>query len=207
MPAPAAPGPIPPLTPSRRARRSRWAVAPAVLVVVLAGACSSDPEGPSPEDAARVVASGFSLGPEVRTCLEDRFDDDRDATVALGIGGRASAAQRDDLGAVLTSCISPEVLSGAVAASIAAGVPGTSEDQTTCLREAVLDLDEDRRDLLMVGLALSGDGVPDQLDVELGEVTGELFEVCDVSLAPSAPGPDAPPGAAGESDAPAVSDP
>lgn len=160
------------------------------VVSLLVGACSSEPGGPPPQEAAEVVTSGFGFGGDVRQCLLRAFEDDPSATAALAIGGSASTGQRQALLAVLEACIAPEDLAEVVASSAAAGIPGTDEAEQACLRGAVLGLDDERRGLLLVGLVLSGDGTPDQLDVDLGGVTDGLFTECGVAFEPEPTPPD-----------------
>ena len=157
-------------------------LAVAALAAAALGACSSQAEGPPPEEAADVVAGGFGLGTDVRQCLLERFEDDPSATIALAVGGSASLDDRRALQAALEACIEPQTLAEVIAAGAGAGVPGTGDDRQACLEREVLALDDDRRALLLVGLALSGDGTPDQLDIDLGAVTSELFETCDVAF-------------------------
>ncbi|MCD9623130.1 hypothetical protein [Rhabdothermincola salaria] len=178
--APSGPTPPPPGTAGRRLR-GRVLVG-ALVVLGALGACSSEPEGPPPAEAADVVAGGFGLGTDVRQCLLGRFEDDPSSSVALSIGGAASLDDRRALQDVLEGCITPEALAEVIAAGAGAGVPGTDGERQACLEREVLALDQERRSLLLVGLALSGDGTPDQLDVDLGAVTSELFAACDVAF-------------------------
>ena len=174
-------------------RARAWVLVGLVVVAAVLGACSSDPEGPPPEEAADVVAGGFGLGTDVRQCLAERFGDEASASAALAIGGSASLDERRALQDVLEVCVTPEILADVIAVGAGAGVPGTDDERQACLRQEVLALDDEKRSLLLVGLALSGDATPDQLDIDLGVVTGELFAACDVTFS-EAPGSETPDG-------------
>ncbi len=83
---------------------------------------------------------------------------------------------------MLEACISPAELGGLVALAISGGVT-TAEGASACVREAVEELPDDQQAVLLVGLALSGDGDPTQpLDDDLRSVTTELFDRCAITV-------------------------
>lgn len=149
------------------------------LSIAVAG-CASTPAGPPPADAARVVASGFGLGTDTEACLEPAFAADDGSTAALALGGEATTAQRQRFLTSLEVCITPSDVADIVATGVAGGVSGTDADDEACLRAEVLALPADRRGVLLVGLALSGDGTVTRLDQDLSEITTTLFEACGV---------------------------
>ena len=116
----------------------------------------------------------------------EAFGDAPKAVDALSTGGDASTEQRDALLGVLETCISPTVLAGLVATAVTGGVE-TTDGAATCLRGAVEELPSERRAVLLVGLALSGDGEVTQLDIDLGSVTSELFDRCEIAPEPAEP--------------------
>ena len=171
---------------SRRAApaRARRAVVVLGLLAGLVAGCSStpDPEAATPDEAAQVVTSGFELDDAAHDCLRDAFETTDGAAAALTLGGSAPERQRTALTGVLDRCVTAEAFADITARSVAEGVAGTTRDQQACVHQAVLDLPAERRTTLMVGLALSGDAQPDDLDVEVGEITQDLFDACDVTL-------------------------
>jgi hypothetical protein len=172
-----------PALPQSRRHPCRRSVAGLVAAVALLAACSSSsPDGPSPEEAARTLTAGFALDQGTEQCFRERFEQDEGATTALAVGGGASSGERGALQAVLVACITPEQFGDVVAESVGSAIAGTGTEQQQCLRTATVALPPERRSLLMVGLALSGDGTPDELDADLGEVTSELFGTCSVRL-------------------------
>ena len=153
-----------------------------VFAAATLGCSSSDRtvSAESAESAARTVSAGFGANDEVEACLVEAFGDAPQALDALSTGGDAPTEQRRALRGVLEICISPAELGGLVAAAVSGGVT-TAEGAAACLRSAVEELPDERRAILLVGLALSGDGdVTQQLDVDLGSVTTELFDRCGI---------------------------
>lgn len=168
-----------PLRPRRPFRRPLGALlALAVSLGVVAG-CSKGPSGPPPDEAATIVTQGFALDASVQPCLQKAFSDIGGSTRALAVGGKASDGDKALLRSALDRCISADDLAASVSGSVGKGLGATTAQQD-CLRQAVLGLDQDQRDLLLVGLALSGDATPDDLDVQLGQLTAQLFQDCAV---------------------------
>ena len=158
------------------------------------GCSSGEPpeSAASAESAARTVTAGFGAGDGVEACLVEAFGDAPEAIDALATGGSAPIEQRGALQGVLESCISPAELGGLVAVAISGGVT-TTEGAASCLRDAVEELPEERQAVLLVGLALSGDGdASQQLDVDLRSVTTELFDRCSITAGAAASGGVAP---------------
>ena len=151
----------------------------ALLVLAVTAGCSKGPSGPSPQEAATIVTQGFSLDASTQPCLEKAFSDIGGSTRALAVGGKASDGDQTLLRSALSRCISADDLAAIVSGSVGQGL-GATTTQQDCLRQGVLGLDQDQRDLLLVGLALSGDATPDDLDVKLGQLTAQLFKDCSV---------------------------
>ena len=175
--------------------RRALALAAAVVVGAASLGCSSSestPSAGSAESAARTVTAGFGAGGDVEACLVEAFSDAPEAIDALATGGGAPMEQRDTLQGVLEICITPAELGGLVAVAISGGVT-TAEDAGACVRDAVEELPDEQQAVLLVGLALSGDGdVTQQLDVDLRSVTTELFERCAITAGAPDPGGVAP---------------
>ncbi len=168
------------------------ALAAGVLLATVTFGCSSEDAAADAEAAAETVSDGFGAGREVETCLLEAFTDAPAARDALSTGGDAPLEQRRALQGVLETCISPAELGGLVAVAVTGGVT-TAEGGAACLRSAVAELADERQAILLVGLALSGDGdVTQQLDADLRSVTTELFDRCGIAAEATDPGEVAP---------------
>jgi hypothetical protein len=157
-------------------------------VLLTVGACSGDDPAPAADTVAGAVAEAFSVPDGGRSCLEDRFAASADARRAVAATDELTAAEEQALGDVLEACIEPAELADSVAGRIDAALPpedpAQAETQTACLRQGVLDLDEEQRRSLEVGL-IALTAPPDaDLSLRRNDVVNGLYVACGV-----APGP------------------
>jgi hypothetical protein len=179
---------------THRTPRRALTAALALSVVLTLTACASsggaDDERPTPEEAAEVITSGFGLDGDAGGCLRERFaaDGGEGARTAMVRGSRASDDQRQALAGVLDACITAESFADAVAAAVAAGVPGATPERDACVRGEIEGLDPAERSTLMLGLLLSGDLQLDELQVERARITQDVYDACDVTPSTDPPG-------------------
>ncbi len=172
----------------------RWCAARAglaalcALAVLAAAACSSSGTGTgssSAEAASDRVVELYRLDDSTRSCLTGQFTDSADARAAATSTGDVSGAQQRALGDALEACIAPEVLASSVAARIGESLPPSDTaragEQATCLRAAVLQLDEAGRRALAVGLVALGVDPTSDLGLARSDVVNGLYRACGVA--------------------------
>jgi hypothetical protein len=158
----------------------------AVAVLALSG-CTDSSSGsstPSPEDSAAVVAEAFRLPDSTRSCLVDGFSQRSEARAAMAPGVEPSGTQQEQLGDVVQACVSDADFATALATVMTASLPPTdptrAEEQTACLRDAVVALDDDERRTLQVGLLTLGGALDSDLALARGDLVNRLTATCDV---------------------------
>jgi hypothetical protein len=164
-------------------------IAPAALVVLaaLASACTDSSSGsstPSPEDSAAVVVEAFRLPDSTRSCLVDAFSQRSEARAAMVPGVDPSGGQQEELGEVVRACVSDDDFATSLAAVITASVPprdpARAEGQTTCLRNAILALDDGERRTLQVGLLTLGGALDSDLAMARNDLVNRVNAACGV---------------------------
>lgn len=166
-------------------------MAVAAIALLLSACSSSDPASsstPSSEDAAVFVTRTFDVPDAAHSCLVDAFSQRSEAVTALTSTEELTESEQEALSDVVDACVTPEVFAYSVADGITAAFPPPdptqTEAQTSCLRDAVLAIDDGQRRVVQAGLLTLEGPIDSELALARGDFINGLNKTCAVSIQP-----------------------
>ena len=149
-----------------------------ITVLTVVAACTAEPAPDlKPAEASDRITKTMQLTPETGACLRKAFDAKPDVVSALNADEQkqASAKRVDEFMDAVRPCLTREVLADAYPKFVAAGFT-VNVAQRTCISQAILALDDAKRDVLIK----LGVGVPTH-DIAFGTAeTNELLRRCKI---------------------------